>query len=348
MKKTKFAAIILTLAMMASMAAMPAGAFEIKDINVPIGEARINGIIDPGEWDAATAIIIDYEYMQEKGYPEQNRADMPKGLSTSVKVKVKDGYLYFLEERVNPFIKFYHDDPRFSYESNGGILWFFVDGEPHDLFYMAGTKSNPNAPAFCYRSGNNNDNRVIIQAVEGATVITPGTGSVCEAKIKLSDLELTMADFEGGEMTLYHCTQQVWGDNYNDGHCASVGVENDATLGYWEWAVAQDEQQPGFTQTDAPAWADSGTYKTTADTFDLAALLAKEAAEAEAEAEAAAADAPEAANSPADQPAETPPPAQPSAPQTSDPAALFLILFVLSASAFFAFKRLAVSYKCRM
>ena len=340
MKKIKLIAIILTVFMIASMLAVTATAeYNIIDIKVPKGEARIDGVVEPGEWDAATAIVLDYAIMQERGYPSQNREGMPKELSTSVKVKVKDGYLYFLEERKNPYIKFYHDDPRFSYESNGGILWFFVDGDPHDLFYMAGTKSNPNVPAFCYRSDNNNDNRVIIQTVEGATVITPGVGSVCEAKIKLSDIGLTMADFESG-LTMFHCTQQVWGENYNGQYALSVGVDpadNSATLGFWEWAIQEDEQQPGFTQTDVPEWGNSGDYILVADTFDLQAVLAAEAAAAAAASEAEAA-----ANVVADEPApvvDTPAPSVPSAPSVGDPMAIFAIISAFSASGIAVLRR---------
>ncbi|MCL2814418.1 MAG: hypothetical protein FWD23_07445 [Oscillospiraceae bacterium] len=340
MKKSKLTAIILAIIMitaMGSIFAVPTGAYDIIDIKVPIGEARVNGIVDPGEWDAATAIVLDEAVMIERAQPTPRRDDLPKGLSTSVKIKVKDGYLYFLEERANPWIKFYHDDPRFSYESNGGILWFFKDGEPHDLFYQAGTKSNPGAPAFCYRSENSNDNRVIIQADEGVTVVTPGVGSVMEAKIKLSLLGLTMADFENG-LTMFHCTQQVWGEDYNDQWCPGL---NDATLGFWEWACGDDGQQPGFAQTDTPTWGDSGDYVLVADTFDLAALLAAEAAAAEAAKEAeAAANAPAAAaDEPAPAPAPTPAPASPAAPATGDPMAILAALSAVSASGVFFIRK---------
>ena len=337
MKKTKLAAIILTAAIMAAAFAVPASAYDIIDINVPIGEARINGIIDPGEWDAATAIYIGIDTMRERGLPSQNRDDIPAVCSVSLKVKVKDGYLYFLEERKNPNLKFHHDNPMHSYETNGGILWFFVDGaDPHDLFYMAGTKSNPTKPSFCYRSENNNDNRVILgdSDFEGVTVLTPGVGSVCEAKIKLSSLGLTVADFEGGNLTMFHCNTQVWLDSYNDQACKYLVDEgNTATLGFWEWAQPEDERQPGFVQTDVPAWADSGNYRTVKDTFDLAALLAKEAAEAAAAAEAeAAANAEKPAPAP-DTPAPAAPAPTPAAPATGDPTMLSLLLLAISGTA---------------
>ena len=327
MKKTKLIAIILTVVMTLPLLAITAAAeYDIIDIKVPIGEAIIDGIADPGEWDAATAIVIDYAVMVDRAQPTPRREDCPKDLVTSVKIKVKDGYLYFLEERKNPFIKFYHDDPRFSYESNGGILWFFKGDDPHDLFYQAGTKSNPNAPAFCYRSDNNNDNRVIIQAVEGVTTVTAGAGSVMEAKIKLSDLGLTMADFENG-LKMFHCTQQVWGENYNDQWCPGL---NDATLGFWEWECGDDGQQPGFAQTDLPVWGDSGDYILIADTYDItAALAAKAAAAAEA-----------APNAPADVPADTPaadtpapaPSVTPAAPTTGDVGMMVFFLGIIAAA----------------
>ena len=337
MKKTRLAAIILTAVMMATMFAVPAKAYDIIDIKVPIGEARINGIIDPGEWDAATAIYTGIDTMQERGVPAQNRDNIPAECSVSIKIKVKDGYLYFLEDRKNPNVKFHHDDPMYSYETNGGILWFFLDGEPHDLFYMAGTKSDPTTPAFCYRSQNNNDNRVILSGFEGVTVVTPGVGSVCEAKIKLSDLELTMADFESNSISLFHCNTQVWLDSYNDQACQYLVEEgNTATLGFWEWAQPEEERQPGFVQTDLPEWGASGDYITIADTFDLPALLASEAA---AEAEANTPPANEQTEQPPAPAVDTPAALPPVAAQTGDPLTISLILLAISGTAALAGKK---------
>lgn len=204
-------------------------------INIPEGTATIDGVISPGEWDNATEIGL---YLTETlaaggngdgagvvgGTPpdEHTNADM----TTTVRLKMKDGYLYVLETRKDSTLQFTRDNATMPWASDGSIIFFCKKGEnlnTSDLFIMARGKTEPN-PMFCVRL--DCAETVDISAVAAKSTITEDT-FVMEAKVMIADLgNVTEADFRSGDLLVTYCSINIiepdfdgenpvlWGDNY--------------------------------------------------------------------------------------------------------------------------------------
>lgn len=261
-------------------------------INVPNGEATIDGVIEPGEWDEATRIEIKFSDIladQDDGVPGAGLVGGPRPDSISddeiwlsVRMKVKDGYLYMLEERKqNTPIQWANDYFNHTYASSGSIIFFCENGEnlnSHDLFILAETKSKT-GPMFGWREMNDHGNMVEIFAEQAKATITDNS-FVLEAKIKLSDIGLTEKELKDGKYLVTYCAVKItepnfsgepgdlWGDNFQLQY-KGVGPWDEsvplAVVAGAEWpppAPAQPDPEPEPAADDAAAGGDENAQNT--------------------------------------------------------------------------------------
>lgn len=234
----KILSIAAVIFLMASLALPSLAATNYPaSINVPNSAATIDGIIDPGEWDEATRIEIklsDIIEDGENGVPGAGLVGGPKpepvnddDIWLSVRMKVKDGYLYVLEERKDPTLQFANDYYNHSYASSGSIIFFCEKGaglNSHDLFMLAETRSKT-GPMFGWREENDHGSMVEIFAEEAKATIT-ASSFVLEAKISLANIGMTEQELKDGKYLVTYCAVKLtepdfsgepadlWGENY--------------------------------------------------------------------------------------------------------------------------------------
>ena len=183
-------------------------------INIPNATATIDGVVSPGEWDEATAIIIksqdalaDFEAgIPGSHYIFPNDGD-PQNTAV-IRFKINGGYLYMLEEKTadNPWqFTGAEEDGIAPWMTSGSIVFFVTKSENLNTSDLFITPTNP--PQFAYRAQNDQEQRTPIKAAEAATVISAdGKSIIVEAKIALSDLGLSEADFTGGDLLVTYCS----------------------------------------------------------------------------------------------------------------------------------------------
>ena len=237
MKKAIFTAAAILLILSLTAPALAATNYP-NAINVPNSAATIDGVIEPGEWDEATRIEIKYTDIladQDDGVPGAGQVGGPRPdvisddeIWLSVRMKIKDGYLYLLEERKqNTPIQFTNDYHNHPYASSGSIIFFCEKGaslNSQDLFVLAETKSGT-GPMFGWRELNDHAGMTEIFAEEAKATITTNT-FVLEAKIKLTEFGLTEQELKDGKYLVTYCAVKItepnfsgepsdlWGDNF--------------------------------------------------------------------------------------------------------------------------------------
>lgn len=265
-------------------------------INFVEGIATIDGVISPSEWDDCTPIYLklaDVLEDSESGAGVAGGNDLvPEGarsnddVTTMVKFKVKDGFLYMLETRIDKTLVFTHDELSTPYSSDGSIVFFCRPGEANvvDIFAVARSKS-VDAPLFGVRY-DNLDPAEALTAVESKAVITKD-GFILEAKFKLSDLNMTEADLKAGKYLVTYCAVNVYNTAF-DGDVTGLWTPNAYQMQY-KGVVAWDDSPvvkvvegaafpPAATTDDkTPPATDSGTKTNdtpkTADAGTTVAML---------------------------------------------------------------------------
>ncbi len=215
------------------------GAEPVTEVELPYKEATVDGYVDEGEWDGATALILnisDTQNWSEHGAGLVGNKDAAVKLTddqftNSIRMMYKDGFLYYLEERIDTTPFYRSNNLTKPYCQDSSLVWFVdrwhTDVTPDSLavFPRSLKDGQVNEEPFISRGiQNRQDDALPIEAEYGVTV--SDNGFVLEAKIPLEQLGLTERYLALGLYGVTYCcvnitdpdfsgdSSNLWADNY--------------------------------------------------------------------------------------------------------------------------------------
>ena len=215
MKKQLFAA-LLTAAVLAvpSFAADP-----VDTVNVVNKDAIVDGVVESGEWDDATKLTLNISDTGTwsvggagiVGDPDAAAAHSDSDITNSIRLMIKDGYLYYLEERTDSTPFFGAVDTRKPYTQDSTLIWFINGSKRNSLSVLAANDSS-DTPLIYFNENDDQPNGVLLDAEATATI---GSGFVLEAKIALSDIGFTEDEFKSGDTYVTYCCVNIYDSDFS-------------------------------------------------------------------------------------------------------------------------------------
>ncbi|MCQ2425078.1 MAG: hypothetical protein MJ070_02935 [Lachnospiraceae bacterium] len=266
MKKALVLLLTLTMVLSAMLISVSAeGKAPVTEVEVPYKEATIDGVVDPGEWDGATALVLNISDTKDWTTPGAGLVGNKDAalkltdadFTNSIRLMYKDGYLYYLEERTDTTPFFRSANLTMPYCQDSTLVWFVdrwhTDVTPDSLavFPRSLKDGQVNEEPFISRGIQNkqDDAEPLQDTVYGVTVTD--NGFTLEAKIPLEQLGLTERYLALGLYGVTYCCVDITDPNFS-------GKNTDL------WAENFQAQYTGVN-----TWQDAPVIKLTGDkTYD--------------------------------------------------------------------------------
>jgi len=237
-------------------------------VKMPNRAAVIDGKIGTGEWEGTTAFTLNPTdpLTWEFGFlgnilPPASHTN--EDFSNTIRLMIKNGYLYYFEERIDTTPFYGSNDIRKSYCQDGTLIWFInTNSTMHSISVFATNKGS--APFMMF---NKNDDQA------GGTLLNceivsdiRDNGFLIEAKISLSDLLLTEKDFINGKMMTTYCCVNIYNSSFSGNSedlWGDYGYEPWYT-GVTKWMSSPKIQVVGITPATSSPTAQSNTSASSA------------------------------------------------------------------------------------
>ena len=234
--------LLLTLVMVLStmlVGVSAEGKEPVTEVEVPYKEATIDGVVDPGEWDGATALVLnisDTQNWSASGAGLVGNKDAAIKLTddqftNSIRLMYKDGYLYYLEERIDTTPFYRSNNLTKPYCQDSSLVWFVdrwhTDKTPDSLavFPRSLKDGQVNEDPFISRGiENKQDDAEPLQDTTYGVTVTDN-GFTLEAKIPLEQLGLTERYLALGLYGVTYCCVNITDPNFS-GDSSNLWADN--------------------------------------------------------------------------------------------------------------------------
>ncbi len=256
----KFFALLLSALLLATpvLAADP-----VTEVNVVKKAATIDGVVSAGEWDEATALTLNVSDTNDWSGDGAGIVGgvIPDGFTdadfcNTVKLMVKDGYLYYLETRQDKTQFFGALDQNKPYTQDGTLIWFYdLNEEDRNSLSILPWNNDAGKTVLIFNDDANEPAGEPIADAESAFT-KDANGYTLEAKFPLDAIQLSEEALASGQVLVTYCTVNIidpefsgdsadlWGDNYQAQY---TGV------GAWDMSPVIKLVDAKPVETEAPA-----------------------------------------------------------------------------------------------
>lgn len=261
----KIVTLFLTVVMCCAMCTCTkASTGPVSVVNVPEKDAKIDGIISPGEWDESTSLTLNISdttkwTQDEMGNPPFIGNIMPPedhtddDFTNRIKLSYKDGYLYYCEERIDSTPYYLSDSPYHPYCQDSSLVWFILPtGARHSLSVFA---DNDESGPFIVL--NKNDDQENGQWLDCEIVSTlKENGHMIEAKIPIGVLDITEDMLDKNKVKITYATVNIFDYDF-DGNNETL-ADGWGIYGYEGWykGVTNWAGSPRIILTEAMIYGD--------------------------------------------------------------------------------------------
>ena len=199
--------------------------FPVGEVIVPYKTATVDGVVSEGEWDGATALVLNVE--DTRGWYDNGAgivgdtsvisSHTNKDFTSSVRLMYADGYLYYLEERTDTTPFYGSSNELRAYCQDSTLFWLYNSKTKMvpDVFSVFAKNSdyNDGKPYIVYAAGNNQDGAIELN-IEIQSTVTEN-GFVIEAKIPLSETTVSEKDMALGYIRCTFCSVNIFNQGFS-------------------------------------------------------------------------------------------------------------------------------------